>query len=57
MILLMVLLDLMVKTFEFFTAEGAKDVGIEIYTLSKTYNMAGWRVGFAMGNESVISSY
>ncbi|RIW38288.1 pyridoxal phosphate-dependent aminotransferase [Bacillus salacetis] len=34
----------------------AKDVGIEIYTLSKTYNMAGWRVGFAVGNPSVIEA-
>lgn len=36
--------------------EGAKDIGIEIYTLSKTYNMAGWRVGFAVGNASVIEA-
>ncbi|MNO48531.1 LL-diaminopimelate aminotransferase [compost metagenome] len=35
---------------------GAKDNGIEIYTLSKTYNMAGWRVAFAVGNASVIDS-
>jgi aminotransferase len=34
----------------------AKDCGIEVYTLSKTYNMAGWRVGFAVGNASVIHS-
>ena len=40
----------------FLQAEGAKEVGIEIYTLSKTYNMAGWRVGFAVGNQSVIES-
>lgn len=40
----------------FLETEGAKDVGIEIYTLSKTYNMAGWRVGFAVGNESVIEA-
>src|SRR5699024_11513604 len=33
---------------------GAKDVGIETYTLSKTYNMAGWRVGFVLGNPSII---
>lgn len=32
----------------------AKENGIEIYTLSKTYNMAGWRVAFAAGNASVI---
>ncbi|GAK09091.1 pyridoxal phosphate-dependent aminotransferase [Geomicrobium sp. JCM 19038] len=38
----------------FLQSEGAKDVGIEIYTLSKTYNMAGWRIGFAVGNRSVI---
>ena len=40
----------------FLQSEGAKDVGIEIYTLSKTFNMAGWRVGFAAGNKSVISA-
>jgi L-glutamine---4-(methylsulfanyl)-2-oxobutanoate aminotransferase len=40
----------------FLQTEGAKEVGIELYTLSKTYNMAGWRVGFAVGNESVISA-
>ncbi|WP_153795511.1 aminotransferase class I/II-fold pyridoxal phosphate-dependent enzyme, partial [Paenibacillus polymyxa] len=39
----------------FLQAEGAKDVGIEFYTLSKTYNMAGWRVGFALGNAKIIS--
>lgn len=40
----------------FLEVEGSKDIGIEIYTLSKTYNMAGWRVGFAVGNPSVIES-
>lgn len=44
------------KPISFLQAEGAKDVGIEIYTLSKTYNMAGWRVGFAVGNKSVIEA-
>lgn len=44
------------KPVSFLEAEGAKDVGIEIYTLSKTYNMAGWRVGFAVGNKSVIEA-
>lgn len=39
----------------FLQAAGAKDVGIEIYTLSKTYNMAGWRVAFAVGNADVIA--
>lgn len=44
------------KPVSFLEIQGAKEVGIEIYTLSKTYNMAGWRVGFAVGNESVIKS-
>ncbi|MFT8872221.1 MAG: pyridoxal phosphate-dependent aminotransferase [Sporolactobacillus sp.] len=40
----------------FLQTPGAKDVGIEMYTLSKTYNMAGWRVAFALGNRSVIEA-
>ena len=44
------------KPVSFLEAEGAKDVGIEMYTLSKTYNMAGWRVGFAVGNPAIIEA-
>lgn len=33
---------------------GAKEIGVEFHTLSKTYNMAGWRVGFVVGNRDVI---
>lgn len=33
---------------------GAKEIGVEFHTLSKTYNMAGWRVGFVVGNRHVI---
>ncbi len=33
---------------------GAKEVGVEFHTLSKTYNMAGWRVGFVVGNRHII---
>jgi len=33
---------------------GAKEIGVEFHTLSKTYNMAGWRVGFVVGNHHVI---
>ncbi len=33
---------------------GARDVGVEFFTLSKSYNMAGWRVGFCVGNKRVI---
>src|SRR6185312_644271 len=38
----------------FLEAEGAKEIGIEFYTLSKSYNMAGWRVGFALGNKEIV---
>lgn len=38
----------------FLQSKGAKEVGVETYTLSKTYNMAGWRIAFALGNASVI---
>ncbi|CAM5193200.1 Aminotransferase OS=Ureibacillus acetophenoni OX=614649 GN=SAMN05877842_10621 PE=4 SV=1 [Ureibacillus acetophenoni] len=44
------------KPVSFLQAEGAKDVGVEFYTLSKTYNMAGWRIGFAVGNETMIEA-
>jgi LL-diaminopimelate aminotransferase len=37
-------------------AEGAKDVAVEFNSLSKTYNMAGWRVGMAVGNRAVIEA-
>ena len=35
---------------------GAKDVGVELYTLSKSHAMAGWRVGFAVGNPEMIGA-
>ena len=34
--------------------EGAKEVGLEFHSLSKTYNMTGWRIGFAVGNPQAI---
>lgn len=39
----------------FMEVEGAKEVGIEFHSLSKTYNMTGWRIGFAVGNSEVIT--
>jgi len=36
--------------------EGAKDVAVEIFSLSKSYNMAGWRVGFCLGNPKMIGA-
>jgi len=44
------------KSPSFLATKGAKDIGVEIFTLSKSYNMAGWRVGFAAGNPNVIAS-
>lgn len=38
----------------FLEAAGAKDVGVEFFSLSKSYNMPGWRVGFCVGNREVI---
>ncbi|MEK3764530.1 MULTISPECIES: pyridoxal phosphate-dependent aminotransferase [unclassified Solibacillus] len=40
----------------FLQAPGAKEVGIELYTLSKSYNMAGWRIGFAVGNAEIVEA-
>lgn len=40
----------------FLQAKGAKEVGIEFHSLSKTYNMTGWRLGFAVGNRDVIAA-
>jgi len=36
--------------------EGAKDVAVEIFTMSKSYNMAGWRVGYCLGNPKMIAA-
>lgn len=44
------------KPISFLQAKGAKDVGIEMYTMSKTYNMAGWRIAFAVGNSQIIEA-
>jgi alanine-synthesizing transaminase len=38
----------------FLQVPGAKDVGVELFSLSKSYNMPGWRVGFAVGNQRLI---
>ena len=40
----------------FLQAEGARDVGIEFHSLSKSYNMTGWRIGMAVGNAQVIDA-
>ena len=45
------------KPLSFLSIAGAKDVGVEIHSLSKAYNMTGWRLAFVAGNERVISGY
>ena len=44
------------KTPSIMSVPGAKDVAVESFTLSKSYNMAGWRVGFFVGNEKLIGA-
>jgi alanine-synthesizing transaminase len=44
------------KAPSFLSAKGAKDVGVEFVTLSKPYNMAGFRIGFAVGNKDMIEA-
>jgi len=44
------------KTPSILEVEGAKDVAVECYTLSKSYNMAGWRVGFIVGNPKMVGA-
>lgn len=44
------------KPVSFLQANGAKEVGIEFHSFSKTYNMTGWRIGMAVGNAEVINA-
>ena len=44
------------KAPSFLQVPEAKDVGVEFYTLSKAYNMPGWRVGFCVGNREVVGA-
>ncbi len=44
------------RPMSFLEVDGAKEVGIEFHSLSKTYRMTGWRLGFAVGNPDVIQA-
>jgi LL-diaminopimelate aminotransferase len=43
------------RPISFLEIDGAKEVGIEFHSLSKTFNMTGWRIGFAAGHKDVVS--
>lgn len=40
----------------FLQVKGAKDVGVEFFSLSKSYNMPGWRIGFCVGNKKIVGA-
>jgi LL-diaminopimelate aminotransferase len=44
------------KPVSFLEAPGAKDVGVEFHSLSKSYNMTGWRIGMVVGNASMVNA-
>ena len=44
------------KPISILNVEGAKDIAVEIHSLSKSYNMTGWRLGFAVGNAKIIAA-
>ena len=45
------------KPLSFLATPGAKEVGIELHSTSKTFNMTGWRCGFVAGNELLVKAY
>ena len=45
------------KPLSFLSVDGAMDVGIEVHSLSKAFNMTGWRIGFICGNSKAVSAY
>ncbi|MDD6795614.1 MAG: LL-diaminopimelate aminotransferase [Clostridiaceae bacterium] len=45
------------KPLSFLSVDGAIDVGVEIHSLSKAFNMTGWRIAFIAGNEKVVKAY
>lgn len=45
------------KPLSFLSVPGAKDVGVELHSLSKSYNMTGWRIGFVAGNPLIVKAF
>ena len=44
------------KPVSFLQADGARDIGVEFHSLSKSFNMTGWRIGMVVGNESIVKA-
>jgi LL-diaminopimelate aminotransferase len=45
------------KPLSFLSVDGAMDVGVEVHSLSKAFNMTGWRIGFVCGNPKAVKAY
>jgi LL-diaminopimelate aminotransferase len=45
------------RPLSFLSIPGAKDVGVEVHSLSKSFNMTGWRLGFVAGNAEAVSAF
>ncbi len=45
------------RPLSFLATPGAKDVGVELHSMSKAYNMTGWRLGFIAGNALIVKAY
>jgi LL-diaminopimelate aminotransferase len=45
------------KPLSFLSVDGAMDIGLEVHSLSKAFNMTGWRIGFLCGNSKAVSAY
>ena len=45
------------RPISFLEVDGARDIGIEFHSLSKSFNMTGWRIAFAIGNADIITAF
>src|SRR5207247_4238396 len=52
-----VLLSYAGEPFSFLQVDGAKDVGVEVHSMSKGFNMIGWRLGFVCGHPKIVQAY
>ena len=47
---------MVIKPVSFMQADGAREVGVEFHSLSKSYNMTGWRIGMVVGNAQMVDA-